>query len=229
MRAALKTCRAYLRQFLADQQREGESRSTESFSSRASSSTYVEEDEEEEPDSSSDDSPPSPRRRRRGKATAPRRTAQLMRTPSKMTVVELKEFLRAHDIPAAGNKASLILRAQSVLEEEQAKASAQRCDAAATATVSPLPSSEQMCSEHSVRPCGASESSLLSSPPSSLLASPTSRTSTESHGLWGALVSAGSRLFRGTARSSLGIAHKRNSQDTGEADAPPPERRRRSS
>ncbi|KPA79812.1 hypothetical protein ABB37_04909 [Leptomonas pyrrhocoris] len=219
MRDALKICRAYLKQFLADQQEESDS--SESFSTAASSSTYVEESAESEVDESSDDSSAAPRYRR-AKAAAAIQPAGPAPSPSKMTVAELKELLRARGVPAVGNKASLVLRAKSLLEDERA-ASLLDCGTD-EATVTPRPSSQATCSrDHTVRNSGASTASRVSTLASSLLASPTARISTEGRGLWGALVTAGSRLFRGTARGSLGFVHE---PAAGQDEVPPAKRRR---
>lgn len=248
LREALKTCRAYLKQFLLAEQREDLSNSTESMSSPASSSTYVEEDEEAmESDSSSDDSAPAPRHRR-GKtaAAAPRLDGEVAQRPSMMTVVQLKEFLRERGVPAAGNKAHLVLRAKSVLENEQegsvaadieeaeeAKEESERGNEDAGETFLKEPSeifhpSPTLSSsvEKSVRRSTTSRSSTLLTPASSALASPTSRTSTDSRGLWGALFTAGSRLFGGTARSSLGFVNRSAAQTDDDSIMPPAKRRR---
>ncbi|KPI84495.1 hypothetical protein ABL78_6458 [Leptomonas seymouri] len=218
VRGALKTCRAYLRQFLAGQ--EEESNSSES-STNASSSTYVE--EESEVGESSDDSSAPPRQRRAKAAAAAARPAASTQSPSKMTVAELKVFLRERGVPAVGNKANLVLRAQSLLVKEGP--AARHDDNEDEATTTPRHSFQATASlDHHVRSSGASVSSLVSTPASSLLSSPTSRTTTENRSLWGALVTAGSRLFGGTARSSLGFTHT----PTSTADDAPPAKRRRS-
>ena len=227
LRDALKTCRAYLKQFLADQRES--SASTESLSSRASSSTYKESEEDtSEMNDSSDDSFASPRHRR-AKAPAARLPTGSAPRPSKMTVVELKELLRERGVPAVGNKANLVLRAKSMLarekqvEKQQAVSPCDGVDEASAASPPPSPS-PSTASAHTVRHSAGSASSHLLSPASSLLASPTSRASTESRGLWGALITVSSRLFCGNVRRSLG--YPGSSGAPLDDDAPPMKRRR---
>lgn len=216
LRDALKVCRTYLLSFVG-QQSDGEAASVSTYSASASSSTYVEEEEEEasDGDSSSDDLRPSPKRRRRVRAAAHR--------PSLMTVAELKALLRDRGEPTTGNKASLITRAQAAL----AKASAAPQPVGGTdvaAAPSSSPSEMRMSSEVTVRFSRGTASSGTASPASSLLASPASRTSTEGNGLWGAFVTASTRLFHRTARHSFGgLAPAATAEDRS-----PPAKRRRS-
>lgn len=212
LRDALKACREYLRQFL-EERSAAASASTASASSAASSSTYIEE-EDSDFECTSDDSPAP--RARAAKETARRGSPHHPppHSPSKMTVAQLRQLLRANGLPCGGAKAVLVERAQGVRGQGAASDDAPN-DRASQA------SHTENSTRHST---SAASSPVLSSPRSSELKSPTSRASGgESKGIWGVLMHAGSRLFRGSGRASWGV-HPRPAES---AEAEQPTKRRR--
>ncbi|CBZ25846.1 conserved hypothetical protein [Leishmania mexicana MHOM/GT/2001/U1103] len=216
IRASLKTCRSFLKGFLNAGRPESES--TESCSSGASSSTYMEEEDSDLEDTSSDYSPPA--RPRAAKAARARPRHSLTHSPSQMTVAELKELLRHRGLSITGNKACLVKRAQKLRAHKSGHV-------LETAPLSPAASQRTLQSSlpHEITlSSGTSVSSPPLSPRSSQRKSPNCHTSDEkNNSIWGALVHAGSRLFRGGQRASWGF-HTRPSEDAD--DAPFSTRRR---
>ncbi|CAJ1012479.1 putative SAP domain containing protein [Leishmania naiffi] len=210
IRDALKSCRAFLKGFLDAAQ--AERASTESYSSAASSSTYMEEEDSDLEDSSSDESPPP--RQRAATAVKARPPHVQPVTPSQMTVAELKAFLRDRGLLTTGNKESLVKRvqkAQRARNSVRGPATAPACGAA---------SRRSLQGSHS-GPNTLSSDVLISPPPAGQrlpqLPSPNSYTNDEKNsGLWDVLVHAGSRLFRGGARTSWGL-HSRPPEDADDA------------
>ncbi|KAK7197255.1 SAP domain containing protein [Novymonas esmeraldas] len=222
IRTALRTCCVFLKQYL--DARHAESASAESYSTAPSSSTYREEEDSDLEDSS-DSEDVRVTSAQRAARVAKRRVARTsLRSPSKMTVAELKAFLRAHGLAITGNKACLLQRAHEHRRggDEQPAVGGEEACVEASREPSQNPSSGNTTKRNS----GASVSALLSSPRSSQLQSPKSPGDDEdARGIWGALVHAGSRLFRSGARASWGF-HPRQPPDS---DAVPPAKRRRRS
>ncbi|CAD2214083.1 hypothetical protein AGDE_09923 [Angomonas deanei] len=139
-------------------------------SSTSVSSSSLYEEEEDGEESSSSDGSVAYRRKRTTRAKKP-----------EITVSALKEELRKHNLPVTGNKETLKRR----LEEHLAS----------IAPCSPQPRPPRQSSEkRSDRGEGSVASSFGESEHS-----PVSRASTQSRGIWGALVDVGSRIFRRTA------------------------------
>ncbi|CAC9548410.1 SAP domain containing protein [Leishmania donovani] len=216
IRDALKTCRSFLKGFLNAARPESES--TESCSSGASSSTYMEEEDSDLEETSSDDSPVS--RPRATKAARARPPHSHIHNPTQMTVAELKELLRNRGLSIAGNKACLVKRVQKLRAHESERAletGPLRLGAGQRTLQGSLRHETKLNS-------GVSVLSPPLSPLPSQRKSPNCHTSDEkNNSIWGALVHAGSRLFRGGARASWGF-HTRPPEDAD--DAPLSTRRR---
>ncbi|KAG5463836.1 hypothetical protein LSCM1_00007 [Leishmania martiniquensis] len=199
IRDALRSCCAFLKVFLDGARTE--SASPESCCSGTSSSTYMEEEDSDLEDSISDDSPAP--RRRVSKAARGRQLHGPPRSPSHMTVAELKELLRHHGLSITGNKASLLKRAQKLQRDNEPEQASHilpvGADESEMALRSTLP-------DHTTRSSGVSVSFPPLSHPSSKKQSPDSQTGDDQKsGIWGALVQAGTRLLRGGARASWGF------------------------
>ncbi|KAG5465308.1 hypothetical protein CUR178_00007 [Leishmania enriettii] len=210
IRDALKTCRAFLKGFL-DAAR-AQSASTESSGSGISSSTYMEEEDSDLEVSSSEDSPAP--RRRAAKTSKASQSHGPPRSPSHMTVAELKELLRDHGLSVSGSKTCLLKRAQTLQRGHESE------HVIDTPPVNSHKSGEML--RRSLSDCTSLNSGVSLplpplSPPSLKMLSPNSHTSEDKNsGIWGALVHAGSRLFRGGGRASWGF-HTRSPEDSDDA------------
>ncbi|KAG5489887.1 hypothetical protein JKF63_00004 [Porcisia hertigi] len=219
IRDALKTCREFLKGFL--NARRAETASPESSSTGSSSSTYIEDDDSDLYYSSSDTSPTTGTRAAHVSKKRPLRAVP--QSPSQMTVVELKELLRKRGLSTAGNKACLVNRIQTLQQVHQSEGVLETASPIVSTKEPPLPSS---ISDHTTRNSSVSVPSLPSRSPSTQLQSPDSHTGDEKNGgIWGALVHAGSRIFRRGARASSGI-HTYALQNS---DSTPSSKRRRCS
>lgn len=215
LRISLMACHKYLKQFVGEDAYFSSSSDSYGFSTASSccdddscDATEEVEEEDEDDDFSENARRKAALRRRARHATTP--TVRRSKLAS-LTVAQLRDILRDHDLPLGGKKEELLRRIELI--SSAAKSESTSCSE---------PHHEVLHSIAEAPHSQVSKSSLVSDAPSSQLHSPISLSSTESQSFWGAIANVGSRIFHSTTRSSLSFL----SPKQGSSESPPEKRRR---